>query len=178
MISRKEALILLNKYLKDKENLLVSYSVENILRKIADMLGKDEDLWSMTGLLFNLDYEYTIDNRDERGNLSSRILEGLLPKNAVNAIKANNYIYTDYIPATSLDKALISSVAATEFIIKVVRNTKSQKISDVTLEMLIEKFNDNSFISDNNKSRIKLCKDLEFKVESFLEIVLQTLKEN
>jgi len=178
MINREEALILINKYLKNKKNLYLAYSVELILKKLAKTIGEDENLWGLTGLLFNIDYEYTIEDKQNRGIIASRILEDLLPEEGVNAIKANNYIYTDYIPSTSLDKGLIATSAAVEFVTKVVKTIPTKKISDIDILLLMNRFNDSSFVSENITSRIKLCKDVELKVEYFLELVLKMLQEN
>ena len=178
MINREEAQVLISQYLKNDRSHVISYSVELIMKKIAKILGENEELWGLTGLLFNIDYEYTADDIENRGNISSSILDGLLPEEAINAIKANNYVYTDYIPSTSLDKAVIATSSAVEFIIKVVKTTHSKKINDVDLDMLVEKFKDDSFVTEYDSSRIKLCKDVEFKINDFLNLVLQTLKEN
>ena len=104
MINRDEAFVILKKYLKDPDNIKYSLAVEAVLKELARILYRDEELWSLTGLLHNLDYEYTRGELEKRGNLSSQLLGGLLPENAVNAIRANNYMHTDYIPTTSLDK--------------------------------------------------------------------------
>ena len=114
MICREEALVLLRKYIKDQDLINKSFAVEALLRELSKKLQKDEELWGLVGLLYNLDYQYTSLDPGKRGSLSAEILEGLIPENAVNAIKANNYMYTSYIPTTTLDKSLISVVASAE----------------------------------------------------------------
>ena len=178
MIDREEALILVNQYLKNSRNLYLAYSVELVLKKLAKTIGKDENLWGLTGLLFNIDYEYTIEDKQNRGVIASRILEDLLPEKGINAIRANNYIYTDYIPSTSLDKVLIATSAAVEFISKVVKTIPSKKISDVDIELLMNKLSDDSFISKNVSSKIKLCRDIQIEIEDFLKLILNILKDN
>ena len=59
MINREEAFILLRKYLKDEESIKYSLAVEAVLKEMAKILYRDEELWGLTGLLHNLDYEYT-----------------------------------------------------------------------------------------------------------------------
>jgi len=175
MINRDEAFVLLKKYLRDEENIRYSVAVEAVIREIAKKLERDEELWGLTGLLHNLDYEYTRSDPEKRGTLSAQILEELLPERAVNAIKANNYMHTDYIPTTSLDKSLIASDAAVGFILAIAHETPSKKLAEIDLDIVISKFKDPSFAAKFNRNRIRLCVDVGLDMELFLKLVLETL---
>ena len=122
MITRDEAINLIKKYLKQEENIKHSLCLEIILREMAKRLNRDVNQWGLTGLLHNIDYEYTLGDPGKIGKLSSQILEGLLPDKSVNAIKANNYMHTDYIPTTTLDKSLIAADA----MIKLIKKTSEE----------------------------------------------------
>ncbi len=178
MIKRDQAFILIKKYLKNEENIKFALSVEAILREIAKRLHRDEEIWGLTGLLHNLDYEFSIGNLENRGKLSAQLLEGLLPEKSVNAIKAINYMHTDYIPVTSLDKSLIATEAVTNFIMITSINTSTKKIQDLDINLLIEKFNDPTFATRINRSRIELCVDIGVEIETFLDFSLKVLKKN
>jgi len=97
MINRDESFALLGKYLKDDKLLKHSLAVEAILVKTARNLKENERLWGLTGLLHDLDYEYTQGEPEKHANVSAQILEGLIPRGALNAIKAHNSMHTDYI---------------------------------------------------------------------------------
>lgn len=177
MINREEAFILIRKYLKDQDNIKYSLAVEAILKELAKILERDEETWGLVGLLHNLDYEYTSSDPEKRGTLSAQLLEDLLPERAVNAIKANNYTHTDYIPTTSLDKSLIAVDAAVKLIVATIYSTPSKKISDVDLEKLMNKFLDSSFVPRINRNKIQLCNDVGIDLETFLKISLDILKK-
>ncbi len=177
MIVRNEGLILIKKYLRDRNSIRISLAVECILKELARRLHKDEELWSLTGLLHNLDYEYTVNDLEKRGSIASQLLDGLLPKNSVNAIMANNYKHTGYTPTTSLDKAMIASNAVANFILSVVNITPSRKLLEVDLNMLKSKFNDTSFTNKNLRNRINLCVDFGLDLNLFLLISLNSLKQ-
>jgi hypothetical protein len=177
MIGKDEAIVLLKKYIKDKNLIVNSIIAETLLRKIAKLFGKDEEMWGITGLLHNLDYEYTRDNPERRGRLSSELLENLLPEISINAIKANNYMHTDYIPTTALDKSLISVAEFAGFIVTVARSMPSKHLSDVDLNILVYRFNDEEFAKEFNRNRIRLCEDVGIGLEHFFNISLATLKE-
>ena len=177
MISREEAIELLNKYLKDKENLKKAVAAEAIMRKIAKRLNRNEELWGITGLLHNIDYEYTEDNLEERGSLSFQLITGLIPDAGVNAIMGTNYVYTEYVPVRSIDKALIAVVSLIRLIFKVIKSTSSRKISDVELPVMYEKFKDTTYIEISDQKKIGLINDIGINEQEFLKISLDALKE-
>jgi predicted hydrolase (HD superfamily) len=177
MLDREEALVLIKKYIKDEDLRKNSYAVEAILREIAKILGKDEELWGMTGLLHNLDYDYTRGNPEKRGMLSAQVLENLLPEDSINAIKANNYTHTDYVPVTSLDKTLISVAEVTGFVFTVAQSMNLSNLLDLDVNKLLSKFNDNEFATRYNRNKIKLCEDIGLELETFLNLTLSKLRE-
>lgn len=177
MLERDQYVKLVNKYLKDLNNIRLAVSVEAILRKIAEIYDKDQEIWGITGLLHNLDYEYCGSNLQNRGIISNQILNGIIPEKCVNAIKANNYVYTNTTPITSLDKCLIAAVTSAELIINIAINSSSKKLSDVNLSLLINKFNDPTFSPKLKRGRINLCKDVGIDLKSFLELCLNSLNE-
>jgi len=176
MISREEAFVILKRYLNEPDNIKYSFAVEAVMKELARILSRDEELWSRTGLLHNLDYEYTKDDLANRGNLSAQLLEGLIPDKGVNAIKSNNYMHTDYIPTTSIDKSLIAVDAVCMLIFATAKAQPSKKVDDVDLNMLITRFNDASFAPLVNRSRIELCNDVGLDLKAFLTLSLVTIK--
>jgi len=177
MISRNEAFALLKKYVKDEKLLKHSVAVEVILRAVAKKLDKDEELWDLTGLLHDLDYEYTQKEPEKHANISAQILENLLPEEAINAIRGHNYKHTDYLPTTSLDKSLIAADAVSGLIIATALVMPSKTFAEVKLETLINKFNDTSFARGCSRAKIELILDAGIDVEAFLGLSLNALKE-
>jgi len=177
MLNREDALRLVTKYLKDDRLIKHCYAVEAIMEKLGKRLGEDGELWGITGLLHDLDYEYTKDHPEKHANLTAQILDGLIPEDCANAIKAHNYMHTDYIPTNSLDKALIAADAVSGLIIAAALVMPSKKLSDVRLETLINKFKDASFAKGCNRKRIELCIDAGIELEPFLEMSLNALQD-
>ncbi|MFE3846252.1 HDIG domain-containing metalloprotein [Thermoplasmatota archaeon] len=177
MIEREEALIWLKKYLFDDKLIKHSLAVESIMSSIAKYLNKNEKLWSLVGLLHDLDYEYTKDKPEEHSNQTAELLEGIIPEEGINSIKAHNYIYTKYIPASSLDKILIASDAVSGLIIATALIMPSKKLADVKIETLIKKFNDDSFAKGCDRKKINLCIDIGINTKKFLELTLDSLKK-
>lgn len=57
MKTREDALKILNEYTKSESLLKHAFSVEAALRGYAEHFGEDPELWGMTGLLHDFDYE-------------------------------------------------------------------------------------------------------------------------
>ena len=145
MINRNEAYKLLQKYIKNEKLIKHSIAVEAIMKKIAYFLQEDINMWSLVGLLHDIDYEYTINNPESHATVSAQILEGLIPDNCINAIKSHNYIHTKYIPITSIDKSLIASDAVSGLLISSALVMPSKKINEVKLSTLTKKYKDKTF---------------------------------
>jgi len=176
MISREQGFKLLNKYLKNENLIKHSLAVEAILREIAKKLNENEELWALTGLLHDLDYDYTKEEPEKHTIFTAQILEGLVPKEVVNAVKSHNYQHTIQAPETSLDKSLIAADAVSGLIIATALIVPSKKLSDVELKTLINKFKDKSFAKGCNRRRIALCADVGIELNEFLKVSLNALK--
>ena len=175
MFTREDALGLIKKYLRNENFIKHCFAVEAIMKKTAEKLEKNKEIWSITGLLHDLDYEYTKDHPENHATMTAQLLDGLLPEESINAIKAHNYMHTDYIPTTTIDKALIASDAVSGLIIATALIMPSKKLSDVSIESLIKKFKDQSFAKGCNRKRIELCIDSGIDLEPFLKISLDAL---
>ena len=177
MLNREEALQLLKKYLKTENLYKHSLAVEAILQATAQQLHKDEHLWGITGLLHDLDYDFTKTEPQNHAKMTVQILTGLLPDKAINAIKSHNYHHTNQVPETSLDKALIAADAVSGLIIATALVMPTKKIADVQLSTLINKFKDNSFARGCDRKRIELSEDFGVPLDYFLELSLKALTE-
>jgi putative nucleotidyltransferase with HDIG domain len=176
MLTRKEALGLLQKNLHTQNLVKHSLAVEAILRAAARKLGEDEELWGLTGLLHDLDYDFTKTEPSRHSQVTIKVLDGLLPEEATDAIKAHNYQYTAHVPQTYLDKSLIAADAVSGLIIAAALVMPSKKLAEVTPRTLHEKFKDKSFAAGCNRKRIELCADMELELPVFLELSLDALK--
>ena len=176
MICRDEALALLDKYLTDEKLLKHSYAVEAIMRATAITLKEDEELWGLTGLLHDLDFDYTRSEPDKHANMTADILQELVPESMIDAIKGHNYRHTSHVPTTSLDKALIAADALSGLIIASALVMPSKKLKEVKVKTLRDKFKDTSFARGCDRKKIGLCVDVGLEVKPFLSLGLKALK--
>jgi len=173
MIERSQALVLLQKYLRTKNLMKHSYAVEAIMLAIAEKLGEDPELWGITGLLHDLDFDFTKEEPDKHSLVTINLVGEMLPEEALNAIKAHNFQYTAQIPMTYLDKGLIAADAVSGLVIAAALVMPSKKLADVTVPTLVGKFKDKSFAAGCNRKRIELCQDTGLSLEEFLGLSLK-----
>ena len=144
MLTRDQALALLAKHLTDAQ--LVSHSLESeaVLAALARRLGKDETLWGIVGLLHDLDYAATKDQPERHGLAAAEMLAGLLPEEALNAIRAHNGERTGVAPTTDLDFALRAGETVTGLIHTnaLVRPARMDGMDATIWERKAEKFSD------------------------------------
>lgn len=177
MISRDEALHLLKDKVKNRNYVKHMIAVEAIMRELAHKLGQDEELWAITGLLHDIDFEETSSNPKLHGIKACELLRGKLPEEALRAIKAHNYENTEVKPETLLDKALIASDAISGLLVACALVMPNKKMNEVKVETVIRKFKSKDFARGVKRERILLCEEIGLTKEEFFEIALQALKK-
>lgn len=177
MISREEALTILRNYIKNENFIKHCLAVEAILRRIARLLGEDEELWGLTGILHDVDYELTQKEPSKHGLIAETLIGGIVPPEVLKAIKSHNYENTGFKPESKLDKALIASDAASGLIVACALVMPSKKLWEVQIQTLLRKFKSKDFARGVNRSRIMFCEEIGLSLENFLQEALNALKE-
>jgi putative nucleotidyltransferase with HDIG domain len=177
MISREEALKILRSHVKNENFVKHCIAVEAILRRVAKVLDEDEDIWSLTGLLHDVDYELTQSEPAKHGLTAETLIGGMVPEEVLKAIRAHNYENTGFKPKSKLDKALIASDAASGLLVACALVMPSKKMREVQLQTVLRKFKSKDFARGVSRSRIMLCEEIGLSLENFLKEALDALKE-
>ena len=175
VISRNEALRLIDNYVKNDKLKKHMLAVEAIMRSLAKKLNEDEELWGLVGLLHDIDYEITKDNFEMHGVLSAEILKDKLPNEALNAIKAHNE-KTGFSVDSKLAYALKAADQISGLIIATALVMPNKKLHEVTVKSVLKKFKQKDFARNVKRDKIMLCEKLGLSLEEFVEISLQALK--
>ena len=176
-MNRDEAIELVKSNIKSRNMFRHMLAVEAIMRALAEHLGEDEELWGLTGLVHDIDYEKTADNFREHGVLAQEILRGKAPRKALRAILAHNYENTGVKPETRLDKALIAADAISGLIVACALVMPSKSVRDVKLRTVERKFKDKDFARGADRKRIILCEEIGIPRKEFFEIALKALQK-
>ncbi|MEL9940625.1 MAG: HDIG domain-containing protein [Ignisphaera sp.] len=179
MISREEALNLLRRYLRDEKMVKHCIAVEAIMRSLAKRLGEDEELWGLTGLLHDIDYDYVNRDMGRHGLEALNILKGLLPDDALQAIAGHNE-HNGFAVTGDRAKRLLHGLRASDhasgLIIATALVMPNKKISEIRLETLMRKFRSKDFARGVDRNRIMEIEQLGLKLEEFLSLALESLK--
>ena len=170
---REEALVLLKKHLK-KENLIKhSLAVEACMKELARYFKEDEEQWGITGLLHDLDYDYTSNTPELHGLKTTEILEPFkLDKKILHAIKAHNQLAE---LKSNIDISLFSTDPTTGFITACALIHPSRKLESINLKRMKKRFKEKSFAKGANREQMAICKDMGIQIDDFLSLCLKAM---
>jgi putative nucleotidyltransferase with HDIG domain len=176
VLTRKEALSLVKKNVSKRNIVYHMIAVEAIMRGLARRFGEDEDLWGLTGLLHDIDYERIGEAWDKHGILAEEILKTLVPEEVKRAIKAHNFERTNVMPETKMEKALIACDSISGLLVACALVMPSKKLADVKAKTIKKKFKDKDFARGADRGRMLFCEKIGVPKEEFFEIALDGLK--
>ena len=146
--SRDEAYALLCEWVQSENLRNHMLAVEAALRSYARHYGEDEDLWGITGLLHDLDYERHPDMDDEvNGHPRTELRlfrERGYPEALIHAVEAHATFLG--VPRQSrLDKALLACDELTGLIMACAYVRPSRDLRDVKVSSVKKKWKDKAF---------------------------------
>jgi hypothetical protein len=176
IMTREQALQLLQQHLKNKNLIKHSLAVEACLCALAEKFGEDKEIWGITGLLHDLDYEETVDRPEEHGLKSTAELEKRgVASEIIQAIKAHNEM-TKTPRKSKLDKAIYAVDPLTGLIVAATLVLPDKKLSSLTTESVLKRFKEKAFARRANREAIKSCQELGLTLEQFIKISLKAMQ--
>ena len=174
--NRSRALSLLKEHVTTESLLKHAYAVEAAMRRMARHFHQDEELWGVTGLLHDLDYQ-------EYPEEHCRHVEAML-RNAgygdeiVRAVLSHGYgLCTDVEPKTEMEKSLYAVDELTGLITAVVLMRPSKSILDLTVKSVKKKWKAKTFAAGCNREVIQDGADrLEMPWETLVQLVIEGMQ--
>lgn len=174
MIGRREALQLVDSHLKSEKLKKHVIAVEAIMRGLADRLGGDPEIWGLTGLLHDLDYETTINNFEKHGIITAELIKDKVPVEIVDAIRAHNE-YTGFKCESKLATALKIADQLSGLIVATALVMPSKSLEEVKIKSLKKKFKQKDFARSVRRDKILLCEKLGLSLEEVFKIGLESM---
>ncbi|KPL18949.1 MAG: phosphohydrolase [candidate division Zixibacteria bacterium SM23_81] len=173
-MDRFEALNLVRSHVKNKNLVKHMLATEAVMRKLAQHFGEDEELWGLTGLLHDLDYDQTVNDFPRHGLVTAEILEGLgIEEGIIDAIKA----HPGHREAkTRLDKALYAVDPLTGLIVAATLMHPGKKLKEVDVQFVLNRFKEKRFAAGANREQIKSCESLGLSLASFVQLALEAMQ--
>jgi predicted hydrolase (HD superfamily) len=152
-MERAQALAIVHEYVKTPGLVNHMLAVEAALRFYAEKLDQDVELWGLTGLLHDYDWEIhpTLDLHPVAGIPLLR--EAGVPEEALHAILAHG-IETGVPRTTLLDKALYACDEITGLVTAVALVRPSRSLNDLTSSSVKKKWKDKAFAAGANRDEI------------------------
>ncbi|MGB4331171.1 MAG: HD domain-containing protein, partial [Dethiobacteria bacterium] len=149
---------------------------EAVMRRLAEELGQDEELWALTGLLHDLDYDRTMDQPEQHGLLSAQILEEKgLPPELIQAVKAHNEVL-GVERQTLLDTALYAADPVTGLLVAAALIHPQKKLAAIDLDFVMNRFKEKSFARGADRGQIESCSELNLSLERFMTLSLEAMQ--
>ncbi len=186
MITRKKVKQLLDKYITTEWLQLHMRESEVVMRSLAKHFGEDEELWGLSGLLHDLDYDYVDKDPDRHVVEFDKLLEVEnlkigedIPLEMYNAIKAH---YEEHPKISQkresrLDYALSASETISGFLVACALVQPDRKISSVRVESVMKKFKKKDFAKIVNRQLIYDIEKTGVSLEEFVQMALDSLNE-
>jgi putative nucleotidyltransferase with HDIG domain len=156
-------------------------AVEAAMRAYALRFGGDVELWGVTGLLHDFDYE-RYPNVSTVGHpvVGSQILRERGASEAIiRGILAHATEITGVEPETQMEKTLVAVDELTGFLIAVTLVRPSKSILDVELKSVKKKWKDHLFAAPVNRQEIEhAAETLGVPLDEHIQVVLDAMKAN
>lgn len=178
--TRTEALTLLHEWVQSESLRRHMYAVEAALRAYARHLGEDEELWGLTGLLHDLDYERYPDMDDPVNGHPRAALrlfrERNYPPELIHAVEAHATFLG--VPSTSqLDQALLACDEITGLIQASAYVRPDRNLRNVELKSVLKKWKDKAFTAAiNRKENMHFIEAFGVPFDEHVQRVLDAMK--
>ncbi len=174
MLTRAEALALLEAAGPEENEMHHALESEAVMRGLAERLGEDPELWGLTGLLHDLDFPATRDTPERHGIPGAEQLVGKLPEVATDAIRAHNGDLNGNPPSTVLDHALRCGESVTGLVSAnaLIRPTGMVGMKPKSLK---KKMKARAFAANVNRDIIRECEKLGLELGEFFQIAIDAI---
>lgn len=174
MMTRDEAVELVKSHVKNKNLQKHMWATEAVMRELALYFKEEENLWGLTGLLHDLDYDKTADNFSRHGLMTAEILsEYDVPDSVLEAIRS----HPGHFPRkTRMDQALYAADPVTGLIVAAVLMHPSRKLRSVTVDFILRRYKEKRFAAGANREQIQSCEVMGLSLNEFIELCLKAMQ--
>lgn len=177
-MTRDEAFAILTEFTKSPNLIKHGLGVEAVMRFYARKFHEDEELWGITGLLHDFDYEIhpTMPDHPIKGSIILR--ERNVPEEIIHGILAHA-TFTGEPRDTMMKKAIFAADELSGFIVAVALVQPDKKLASVKVESVLKKLKVPSFAAKVNREEIHQgAEGLGLPLEDHVANVLAGLQES
>lgn len=143
------------------------------MRRLARHYDENEELWSLAGLLHDLDYDQTVNDFARHGFVTAEMLSGIgVDERIIAAIKG----HPGHIERESLmAKALFAVDPITGLIVAAALMHPTKKLAHLDTDFILRRFKEKRFAAGANREQIETCKEIGLTLEEFIQLCLEAM---
>jgi predicted hydrolase (HD superfamily) len=177
-MNRNDALALMQEWTLNESLRKHMLCVETALRSYANKFGHDEELWGITGLLHDFDYEKYPEAPDHPLKGSIILQEKGYPEEMRIAI-LGHASYTNVPRESLLAKSLFACDELCGFIVACSLVKPDKKVSSVEVSSVKKKLKDKAFARNvSREDIINGAAELAVDLDEHIQFVINSLKDN
>lgn len=177
MITRNEAVNMLNENIQSENMRKHCYASEAVMRALAKRLGENEEEWGLAGLLHDIDVEITNADPKTHGPYAENLLTGKVPPEVIDAIVMHNEMATGKERTTRFQHALAAGETITGLITATALVYPDKKIASVKPKSVTKRMNQKAFAASVKRENILECERIGIPLNEFAELSLNAMKE-
>lgn len=177
-MNRNEALELMKEWTQNESLRKHMLCVETAVRSYAKKFGQDEELWGITGLLHDFDYERYPDAPDHPLK-GSEVLKELGYSEEMRRAILGHASYTNVPRDSQLAKTLFACDELCGFIVACSLVKPDKKVSSVEVNSVKKKLKDKAFARNvSREDIINGAAELGIPLDEHIQFVIDSLKSN
>jgi len=173
-MNRDEAFNLVQSKVKNKNLIKHMLAVEAIMKRLAKHFGEDEELWGLTGILHDLDYDETVNDPEKHSLVTADWLKDYnLDERLIYAIKSHP---KKVEPKSKMDWALYATDSLSGLIVAATLMHPTKKIKNVDVQFVLNRFKEKRFAAGARREDIKECEKIGLSLEEFIGLALEGMQ--
>jgi len=177
MISREEAVQLLEKNVKAENMRKHCYASEAVMRAIARYLDRNEEEWGIAGLLHDIDVEITNADPKTHGPYAEKLLKDKVTGEMLDAIVMHNEMATGKERTTEFQHALAAGETITGLITATALIYPDKKIAPVKPKSVTKRMKQKAFAASVKRENILECEKIGIPLNEFAALSLEAMKK-
>ncbi|MCP4569844.1 MAG: HD domain-containing protein [FCB group bacterium] len=168
-MERDEAATLMESKIKNINLRKHIYAVEAGMVRLAEHFDEDVNIWGLTGLLHDLDYDKTVKKPNKHTFITEDWLKKYeLPDEMIRAIRC----HPGHEPCqTRMDWALYATDPTTGFLVACALMHPGKRLEGVDVEFMLRRFGEKRFAAGAIRENITACSNLGLELPDFLNLV-------
>jgi len=149
------------------------------MRALAKHFNEDEEKWGIVGLLHDGDYEFTKEDPNNHAKLMAKWVTetGESDEELLTGIESHGWFHEGKLPKTKMQWALYTCDELTGLIVAVTLIRPEKKLSSVTVDNVLSKWNQKAFAAGVKREDIEKCeKELGIPLKDFIAIALKAMQ--